>query len=424
MVRMHYRRGQFMSSPSTLSFSMLLFMVFGLTAAELDSTASWTRFRGPNGTGVSSCTNLPSACTEQDCKWKSPLPGLGHSSPVVWQDKLFVLCAEQETAKRLVVCLQIADGRQAWQREYPPTPFPKNRDNSYASSTLAADRQRIYANWASTNENTVLALDHSGTEVWRRNLGPYKSQHGPASSPVVFEDLVVVNNDQDGPSSLVALDAKTGQTRWQVPRRADRAAYSTPCVYQSGAGSAELVFSSSSHGLTGVAARSGKVIWELTNAFPFRVVGSPILADGLVVATCGEGGIGRRLVAVRPGSDLQPPQLVYEMKNNIPYVPTPLAKDGLLFLWSDNGLVSCHRAATGERIWQQKISDSFYSSPVWAEGRLYGVSKAGTVYVLSAGEKYELISKAPLGEPSFASPAIAGGRIFFRTETHLFAFGK
>jgi outer membrane protein assembly factor BamB len=285
------------------------------------------------------------------------------------------------------------------------------------------DQDRVYAYWGTPEAVMVLALDHKGNEIWRRNLGPFKSQHGSGTSPIIFRDLLVLNNDQDGPSFLIALDAKTGATRWHVDRRPDRAAYGTPFVHQTEEGKPELVFASSSHGLTGIDPLKGEVNWEVTNAFPFRVVSSPVLAGDLVIGTCGEGGTGRRLVAVRPGSKTQTAQLAYEIKNSIPYVPTPLVKDGLLFLWGDNGLVACHRAATGERVWQHKISDSFYASPVWAEGRLYGVSKTGVVYVMAAGEKPELISKIPLGEPTIATPAIANGAIYFRTETHLFCLG-
>ncbi len=383
----------------------------------------WTRFRGPNGCGLSSATNLPTSWTDKDYRWKVALPGSGHASPVVWGDKLFTVCTEEASAKRVVLCLKTSDGSVAWQREYSSQSFRKNRDNSYASSTPAVDSERVYVYWTTPEEVTLLALDHQGREAWRRNLGPFKSQHGSGTSPIVFNDLVILNNDQEGPSFLTALDAKTGATRWQLNRRTDRAAYSTPCVRQTDDGTAELVFTSSGHGISGLSPLTGKVNWELTNALPFRVVSSPVLADGLIIGTCGEGGVGRRLVAVRPGSAKRSPQLVYEMKTAIPYVPTPLAKDGLLFLWGDNGLVGCHRADTGERIWQEKISDAFYCSPVCANGRLYAVSKKGVVYVLAAAERYELLASIPLGEPSFATPAIADGVLYLRTSSHLFALG-
>ncbi len=339
-------------------------------------------------------------------------------------DKVFVVCCDEASAKRMVVCLKTADGSVAWQRDYSSESFRKNRDNSFASSTPAVDREHLYVYWTTPEEVTLLALDHQGKEAWRRNLGPFKSQHGSGTSPIVFNDLIIVSNDQKGPSFLIALDARTGATRWQIERRTTWAAYATPCVRETAEGAPELVFASSSHGLSGIDRRAGKVNWEFTNAFPFRVVSSPVIAGGLVIGTCGEGGVGRRLVAVRPGSAKQPPQLAYEMKSGLPYVPTPLVKDGLLFLWGDNGLVACHRAATGERIWQEKISDSFYCSPVWANGRLYGVSKKGVVYLLAAAEEYKLLSSISLGEPSFATPAIAEGVLYLRTASHLFSLAN
>jgi outer membrane protein assembly factor BamB len=364
--------------------------------------------------------DLPVAWTAKDCAWKASLPGTGSSSPVLWGQKLFLLCGDNGTGTRTVVCLSANDGSTVWKREYGAGTFAKNRDNSYASSTAAADQRHVYIYCATPEEVSVLALDHSGVEVWRRNLGPYKSQHGGGTSPIVFGDLVIFNNDQDGESFLIALDTKNGATRWQLDRRTDRAAYATPCIRQTAENKPELVFASSSHGVTAVDPLKGAVNWEFTNAFPFRVVSSPALARDLIIGTCGEGGAGRRLVAVRPGANGRAAQLAYELKNSIPYVPTPLVLGDLLFLWCDNGLVACHRAATGERIWQHKISDAFYSSPVCAAGRLYGISKTGVVYVFAANEKPELLSTIPLGEPSFATPAIGNGAIYFRTESHLF----
>jgi outer membrane protein assembly factor BamB len=396
----------------------------GTDSQARSDAGEWTRFRGPNGSGLSSATNLPSTWTEKDYRWKAALPGSGHSSPVIWGDKVFVMCGEKASARRIVLCLQASDGSVAWKREYDSQSFSQNRDNSYASSTPAVDQERVYVYWTTAEEVTVLALDHRGQEVWRRNLGPFKSRHGSGTSPIVYNDLVIINNDQEGPSFLTALDTRSGATRWRLDRRTDRVAYSTPCVRQTEAERAELVFSSSGHGISGVEPQTGRVNWELTNALPFRVVGSPVVGEGLVIASCGEGGIGRRLVAIRPGSATQVPRLAYEMKSSIPYVPTPLVEDGLLFLWGDNGLVACHRAPTGEKIWQEKISDSFYCSPVCANGRLYGVSKKGIVYVLAAAERYELLFTTPLGEPSFATPAIAGGVLYLRTASHLFALGR
>lgn len=391
--------------------------------APLPTASEWARFRGPNGAGISSATSVPTNWSDKDYNWKVALPGTGSSSPVVWGGRIFVTGGEEATARRWILCLSTADGRTLWRREYASQTFKKNRDNSYATSTPAVDSERVYLYWTTPEEVTVTALDHQGKDCWQRNLGPYVSQHGSGTSPIIYRNLVVVNNDQEGKSSLLALDAKTGATRWEVSRRTGKAAYSTPCLLQREGGAAELIFTSTSHGISGIDPLNGHTDWEYTNAFPARVVGSPAIASGLIVASCGEGGVGRRLVAVRPGSATEPPELVYEMRKSIPYVPTPLAKDGLLFLWGDSGLVACHEAATGKQIWREKLSDSFYGSPVWASGRLYCISRSGVMFVLAAAEKPQVLARIDLGERSFATPAIADGIMYLRTQSHLFSIG-
>jgi outer membrane protein assembly factor BamB len=395
----------------------------GAEQSVTPAAAEWTRFRGPNGSGISPATTIPTTWTDNDYNWKVALPGVGHSSPVVWGDRIFLTGGEEATAKRLVFCLSTVDGSILWRRGYESKTFRKNRDNSYATSSASVDQEHVYIYWTTPEEVTLIALDHQGRDCWRRNLGPFISQHGSGTSPMVYRDLVVVNNDQEGKSSLLALDAKTGATRWEIERRTAKAAYSTPCILEREDGPAELVFTSSAHGISGINPLTGAADWEFTNAFPARVVGSPIVASGLIVASCGEAGVGRRLVAVHPGSAAEAPQLAYEMKTFIPYVPTPLAKDGLLFLWGDSGLVACHRATTGERLWREKISDSFYGSPVWADGRLYCISRTGVVYVLAAAERPQVLATIDLGDPSFATPAIAKGIMYLRTQSHLFSVG-
>ncbi len=395
----------------------------GALAAPFPDDAGWTRFRGPNGSGISSATHIPSNWTDQDYRWKISLPGVGRASPVLWGEQVFVLCGDKTTAQRILLCVNAKDGSVTWRRDFPSASFQKHRDNSYATSTPAVDAQNIYVYWTTPEEVTVMALDHGGRDVWRRNLGLFKSQHGSGTSPVIVDDLVIINNDQEGASFLAALDANSGKTRWQVSRRTDRAAYSTPCLRQGSGGKPEIIFTSSAHGITAIDPRTGSINWELTNAFPFRVVGSAAVTQDLVIASCGEGGVGRRLVAVRPGSPGKPPELAYEFKSSIPYVPTPVIKNGLLYLWGDNGLVVCRKAATGERIWEHKISDSFYGSPVWIADRLYCASKSGVVYVLSVKDKPELLSKIPLGEPTAATPAVSADALFLRTESHLFCLG-
>lgn len=400
-------------------------LAIGLWLAETghSATGDWPRFRGPDGAGISPATNLPAQWTDQGLLWKVRLPGRGHSSPVGLNGRVFVTSGDDATALRTVSCFRATDGFRLWEKTFPSSPVRLNRLNSAASSTPAVDEDRLYAYWTTPQEITVLALDHQGSEVWKRSLGPFLSQHGCGTSPVLFQDMVILNNDQDGPSSLLALDRKTGATRWQIHRKKDRVAYSTPCVFRPAAGHPELIFTSSIQGMTSIDPIKGAVNWEYPAAFPFRTVGSPVPVGGLIVATCGEGGIGRRLVAIRPGSRGRPAELAYDHKKAIPYVPTPIGFGDHVFLWGDNGQAGCMQAATGKLLWQEKLADTFMGSPIWVEGRLYCLSNKGVVFVLSASEKFQLLAENPLGEESQATPAVVDNILLLRTATQLFAVG-
>jgi len=392
-------------------------------AADAPAPGEWTRFRGPNGTGISTATGIPVKWTPGDYKWKVELPAIGHSSPVVWGDKVFVTCGDQQTARRIILCLKAADGSTLWEKRYDSKPHVVNKDNCFASSTPAVDAERVYVSWTAPDETTLLALDHAGREAWRRNFGEFIAQHGGGASPIVVGDTVILPNDQEGNSSLIAVDARTGADRWTVPRNTRRAAYPTPCLHHPEGRPPELLFLSNAHGVTAVDPATGRVNWEYRQAFPLRVVTSVVVADGLVVGSCGVGGIGRRFVAIRPPSKPgdDKPSLAWEQKKSIPYVPTPLAKGRLLFVLTDNGVLRCLRAATGEQLSEVRLRDRFYGSPVWVEGRLYMISRKGVVHVVAAGEKLEPLAANPLGEGSHATPAIAGGVLYLRTFTHLIA---
>jgi outer membrane protein assembly factor BamB len=382
---------------------------------------SWPRFRGGDGNGISSATNLPIRWSNADIRWKTPLPGKGHSSPVVWKDRVFVTSGDVTNADRHILCLAATDGSTIWRKKCGSQTFQQNRENSFGTATPTVDDNGVYVSWATPEAITVVALTLDGQEKWVRNLGPFKGKHGSGVSPIVYNGLVWINNDQDGPSSLVALKTDSGETKYKIDRLADKVSYGTPCLWQPAGQSDQLIFASSSHGLTSVNPLNGTVNWDCTNLFSSRVVSSPITSDGLIICSSGEGGVGRRLVAVRPPHGTNAFGVVYDFKTGIPNVPTPLAKDGRLYVLCDNGLLRCVRTATGEPIWQERLPDRFYSSPVWAQNRLYLTSKSGVVFVLAAGDKYEFLAQNALGEPSFATPAIANATIFFRTESNLIA---
>jgi len=394
----------------------------GAPAAEAED--GWTRYRGPNGQGVGKAEGLPVSWTDADYLWKVELKGGGHSSPVVWGGRVFITSADQKTATRHIACFKASDGTPLWTKSYAGTPCKQNRLNAYAAPTLALDAQRLVLTWATPQQFIVVAVTHDGKEAWRRDLGPWRSQHGYCGSPIMHGDMVILANDQLGPSSVIALDAATGSTRWQTKRESGKAAYSVPCIFRPPGGPPQLILTSFSSGMTGLDPATGRLLWEVRDAFPERVVSSPVIADGLVLGTCGTGGRGRHIIAVRVPADAKTkPEVAWTVTDDAPYVPTGVVKEGLLFVWTENGVVLCLRAATGKRVWRERLGGKFYASPIRVGDRLYMVSTKGEVIVLRAGETFERLGQADLGEAGQATPAVAGGRMFLRTWSHLMALG-
>jgi len=312
-----------------------------------------------------------------------------------------------------------------------------NRLNSYATTTPAVDADHIYALWPTLKETILVALDHQGNEVWKRTFGGVYCQHGAGSSPIVFApDLIggiVVftheheDSDKDAQSAWIAVDRKTGQTRWKLERQTStKTSYSTPCVYSAATDSSQLIFTSLAHGMTAVDPYTGQVNWEIKSAFTSRVVSSPVIAGGLLIGTCGDAASGKRLIAIKPGikDESTSPIEAYKIDDSsVPYVPTSLAKEDLLFTFHDQGYVSCLRSVTGEQLWREKPAGKLYGSPVWVNGSIYCITTDGEVVVIEAAPTYKLLAVNPLGEKSHATPAVAGGRMYLRTFSHLISIG-
>lgn len=431
-----------MPSRFLVSAPLLALALVGAALAARGARAGddWTRFRGPNGSGVTESA-VPVEFGERDFDWKIELPGIGHSSPVVWGERVFITAGDEDTDRRLLVCVNAADGKVAWEHPFELVPHRMHGDNSYASSTPALDDKHAYVQWTTQDSFTVVAVRHDGTEAWRTELGGYKTQHGGGGSPVVHGGLVIVNVDRDDPGSFVAaLDRDTGTVRWKTPRASTRFSTSTPCVYMADDGQEQLVFTTHANGFTALEPASGRILWELPGVFPERVVSSPVAGAGLIVGGCGQGAQGVLTLAVRPPktSGAAPageavvagakpgggePEIAYRLTERVPYVPTPIFYKDWLFTWHDGGVVTCYIAATGERVWREEVKGGFFGSPVCAGGNLYCISKRGEVVVIRASDRFELLARNALGEASQATPAIANGRIFLRTASHLISVG-
>lgn len=394
----------------------------------LCSTASaqeWTRFRGPNGTGESEATTIPAKWTDQDYNWKVSVPGAGHSSPVLWGDRIFLMSAEGD-ATRHVLCYDALTGKQIWDRKFPSQRHTLHKQSSYASGTPTVDAERVYFAWAAPAAITLMAMDHNGKTAWERDLGSWSSQHGFGTSPILYKDLVILSNSQevkegpDAPCFMMAFDSKTGQDRWKTECHSVNTSYSVPAIFEPKKGSPQLVSTNTGDGIFSLDPETGKMLWS-NPCFDKRTVSSPLVKGDTIVGSTGSGGGGNSLVAAT--SDGKESKLAFKIATQAPYVPTSVARNDLLFLMSDGGIATCVNLKSGDVHWQKRVGGNYSSSLVRANDKLYCTTMDGEVVVLAASKDFEELGRSSLGAETRSTPAIAGGRMYLRSVSHLMSIG-
>jgi len=403
---------------------LLILCCMTATMASVSAADNWTRFRGPNGSGAAEETSVPAKWTDDDYAWKVQLPGTGHSSPVVWGDHVYVTTASEKGDVFSLLAYGAADGELLWKQGQSLEYLRVHALNSRASSTPAVDQHGVYTLWFGPDKSLLVAVGHDGTERWRKDLGPTATMHGPSQSPMVYDGMVILSFEQELNKSKLrsywyALDSETGETVWRLDRdTSQKASSSVPCIYRTADGSDQIVFSSNAHGLTAVDPATGDIAWCEPTAFPTRVVSSPVQAGRYLVGTNGRRGGGLRLVAIDPSGGT--PVVVHDIEEKIvPYVSTPIAVGELLFLFHDSGLVTCMEIESGKVHWSERQDGKMFGSPVLVGDRLYCITNKGDVVVLRAAANYEPLGVNALGEGSHATPAVANGRMFLRTNTQL-----
>lgn len=400
-------------------------LAMSVLAATASADEPWARWRGLDGAGDGGAQRFPTEWTDADLAWVAPVGGAGHASPVVQAGRIFVAGADEAAGTRFVACHALVDGRQLWIRELPGPIERHHVQNTSASGSVAVDDAGAYWMWATSDGLRVEAFTLDGAPKWHADLGPYAGEHGFGGSAAVCDDLLIVSNDHEGKSFVAALDTATGAERWRVPRESGKSGYATPLVIGPPRGRL-VVISSHAHGITGIDLATGRVRWE-RRCLPKRAVSSPILADRLVIATSGDGGGDTRLVAVRvpdvgDEAAVVEPELAYTLDRSVaPYVPTPLAVGGRLYLWGDRGVVTCVDAASGAIRWRGRVGGSFSASPIAVGGTIRNVSADGEVVSLVDGDAFTVLGRAALGEECRATPAVVGGRMVFRTVGRLVA---
>lgn len=419
------------------------FCAANVLAGETTKPMNWERFRGPNGAGTSDDKNVPlKFSVKENVVWKVELPGVGNSSPIVWDKHLFLHLTSNDGKLRSLLCFDTTDGKLRWQKSIPAGPTKIRADSSLASSTPTTDGKAVYVSFWDGKDILVSAYDFQGNAIWSKNLGVFNSQHGAGASPILYKDKLILANDMDKddfttkvpnarPSMLIAFDKQTGRLIWETPRTAERACYSAPFMLnRPGQKTPELVVTSTT-AVTGYNVETGAKLWEAKgwqeHAFksPLRTVASPTLA-GDILSVCSGGDAGRFAIGLdlRALDKTDVPPRVWENRKDFPYVPSPVARGEHIYFVNDAGLAGCYHARTGKRVWFERLGETgFYASPLVIDGKVYAVNSAGDVYVFAAEPTFRLLARNEMGETMRATPAVAGGRLYLRGDRHLYCIG-
>ncbi len=434
-------------------FIALLICLCALSANA--AAQNWPQFRGPNATGVAEGHMTPTswdAAKNIHIKWKTQIPGLSHSSPVVWGARVFVITAissasvptfrpkdrdidsARDDVKHTwkIFALDKRTGRVLWER----TAFagvPRARRHvkaSQANATPATDGQVVVALMGSEG---LFAWDMTGKLLWQQDLGVLNpgladdptSEWGHSSSPIIYNNLVIVQADGHKQSFIAAYDKQTGKQAWKV-ERGELPSWSTPVVYE-GKPRTELI-SNSGRFIRGYDPLTGKELWRFNDNNREVKMPAPVVAHDLFFLTGGYPA-GSPVYAFRPGASgdisLKSGQesnqfLAYRLSRGSAYTGTPLVYGDLLYICGDNGVLAAYVAKTGERVYQERLPSTFSASPVAADGKLYLASEDGDVYVVKAGPKFELLATNPMGTALMATPAISDGTLIIRAQNYLY----
>ncbi len=446
-----------MSNPQTrnplcLTF-VTAFLLAALTVVANDAVkeTNWPQWRGPESSGVAPESNLGSRWSEtENIVWKKALPGRGHSSPIIWGNRVFLTTAiegpvvegasapehlingklwkhpdsvgadRQYTLKLLA--LDASNGKLVWERiAYEGTIFDdRHRRNTYATPTPVTDGKLVYAYFGTEG---LYAYDFSGKPQWKYSPGKIPTLGmGVGTSPVLYGNLLILQCDRElgEDSFIVALNKNTGKEVWKTPRKV-QVSWSTPVIVR-GPGRDELV-TSGNEWIIAYDPRTGKELWR-TKGLESNAIPTPVVGHGLVIVSAGFPK--KKVVAIRPGGvgDITgTPHIVWSYDRGTAYVPSPVLYGDHLYLISDNGILTCLDARTGQVLYANgrvPVPATFMASLVAVDGKILQFSEDGDTFVVKAGPKHELLDTNSLGEPIYSTPAIAAGRLYIRAERHLY----
>ncbi len=410
--------------------------VLPLKGADVaDKDATWAGFRGPSGMGVSSAKGLPVTWSEsENIAWKSPLPGPGASSPIVFGDRIYLTCytgffvpgesgGSQENLKRHLLAISRKDGQIVWDKSIAAKLPEENkiRDHGFAANTPVADAERLYVFFGKTG---VFAFDHDGKQLWQADVGSKTHNWGTSASPVLYKDLVFINASVES-TSLVALDRNTGEEKWRA--KGIRDSWNTPVLVTAKSGRQELIVATKGNVLA-FNPDNGEPLWSCKTDIGWYMVPSVVAADGVVYCLGGRSGVAGLAVRAGGSGDVtESHRLWTSIKGS--NVTSPVFLDGHLYwMHEQRGVAYCAKAESGDVVYEQRLerAGQVYSSALLADGRLYYLTRDGRTFVLAAKTGFEQLANNDLHDGSIfnSSPAVDGSRLLIRSDKFLYCIGK
>ncbi|MEX2026074.1 MAG: PQQ-binding-like beta-propeller repeat protein, partial [Pirellulaceae bacterium] len=386
---------------------------------------------GPRGDGSSLEENIPTewdGASSKNIAWKTPIPGTGHSSPIVWQDRVFIVSCLSDTQERVLLSLDRRTGKVLWQSTVLKAPLEnKHNLNSHASGTPATDGKLVYVTFleidgttavggrSTPGEMVVAAYDFAGNQKWQVKPGRFASVHGFCSCPVIFEDKLIVNGDHDGDGYIVALDKETGKEVWKVGRPNNTRSYVTPIIRDI-AGRTQMILTGSKC-TASYDPRTGKELWYMDGPTE-QFVASPVYDGKYVYLTAGFPDWHILAIDPRHSGRVGDEAIQWRTNKGCSYVPSPVLGGEHFLVVADNGIGSCYHAQSGELKWSERIGRHYSASLVTVGGLVYFLDDDGKMKVVRPGEELEVVATNELGEYCYASPAISQGQLFIRGDKH------
>jgi outer membrane protein assembly factor BamB len=394
-----------------------------MIAVENEGARYWSRWRGPSGQGlVSDSGYIDTWSATENVLWKKAVPGSGNSSPIVWGDRIFLTTAQDGGRRLSLLAYRRSDGSLLWEATAPQGRSESVHDkNGHASATPSTDGERIYVSFGARG---LMAFDFSGKLVWHQDLGAMSNYWGTAGSPLLYEDRVILYQDQSRDSFIAAFDAATGRLLWRTPRQAS-VGWGTPAAIR--VGDRDEIIVNGQYAVVAYNPDNGRELWR-AGGTTMETIPTPVVGHGLVFSSSGRAG---PTLAIRPGGqgDVTRTHLVWSSPRGSPFVPSPILYGDYLYMVNDmTSVATAFEAATGKTAWQGRLGvaqrEGFSASPVALDGKIFFTNDDGETFVLRAGSVFELLHTNRIGERTLASPALADGRWYIRTERHLFAIGR